>query len=31
VHILNRGRVVHTASPEALREDREIKTRFLGV
>ena len=31
LHILNRGRVVHTASPEALREDREVKARFLGV
>jgi branched-chain amino acid transport system ATP-binding protein len=31
LHILNRGRVVHTASPEALREDREMKARFLGV
>jgi hypothetical protein len=28
---VNRGRVVHTASPAALREDPEIKARFLGV
>lgn len=31
LHILNRGRVVHVASPEALREDREVKARLLGV
>ena len=31
VHVLNRGRVVHSSTPEELSENEEIKSRFLGV
>ncbi len=31
VHILSRGRVVHSSSPQELSDDDEIKARFLGV
>ncbi|MEE9275741.1 MAG: ATP-binding cassette domain-containing protein [bacterium] len=31
VHILNRGRVVHSSSPAELSENEEVKARFLGV
>jgi branched-chain amino acid transport system ATP-binding protein len=31
IHILNRGRIVHSSSPEALAKDTEIRSRFLGV
>lgn len=31
VHILNRGRVVHSSSPAELDGNREVKARFLGV
>lgn len=31
VHILNRGRVVHSSSPKELDGDHEVKARFLGV
>lgn len=31
VHILSRGRIVHSSTPEALRENEEIKARYLGL
>ena len=31
VHVLNRGRVVHSSTPEDLAANEEIKSRFLGV
>jgi branched-chain amino acid transport system ATP-binding protein len=31
IHILSRGCVVYSSSPEELQENKEIKTRFLGV
>lgn len=31
VHVLNRGRVVHSSTPEELAANEEIKSRFLGV
>ena len=31
VHILNRGRVVHSSSPAELAENEGVKARFLGV
>ncbi|MBI3026101.1 MAG: ATP-binding cassette domain-containing protein, partial [Candidatus Tectomicrobia bacterium] len=31
VHILNRGRVVHSSSPAELDGNHEVKARFLGV
>ncbi len=31
VHVLSRGRIVHSSSPTALWENEEIKARYLGV
>jgi branched-chain amino acid transport system ATP-binding protein len=31
VHILSRGRIVHSSSPQALWENEEIKRRYLGL
>ncbi len=31
VHVLNRGRVVHSSTPGELADNEEIKSRFLGV
>ena len=31
VHVLNRGLVVHSSTPEELAANEEIKSRFLGV
>lgn len=31
VHILSRGRIVHSSSSQALRENEEIKRRYLGL
>jgi branched-chain amino acid transport system ATP-binding protein len=31
VHILSRGRIVHSSSPQALWENEEIKKRYLGL
>ncbi len=31
VHVLSRGRIVHSGPPAALREDDEVKSRYLGV
>ncbi len=31
VHILSRGRIVHSSAPQALWENEEIKARYLGL
>jgi branched-chain amino acid transport system ATP-binding protein len=31
VHVLSRGRIVHSGSPQALWENQEIKARYLGL
>ena len=31
VHVLSRGRIVHSSSPQALWENEEIKARYLGL
>ena len=31
VHILSRGRIVHSSAPQALWENEEIKRRYLGL
>ena len=31
LHIVSRGRIVHSSSPEALDKDTEIRSRFLGT
>lgn len=31
VHVLNRGRIVYSATPAELRANEEIKTRYLGI
>ncbi len=31
VHVLSRGRIVHTSSPAALLANEEVKSRFLGL
>jgi branched-chain amino acid transport system ATP-binding protein len=31
VHVMSKGRIVHSSVPAALWENQEIKTRFLGV
>ena len=31
VHILSRGRIVHSSSPQALWENEEVKARYLGL
>jgi branched-chain amino acid transport system ATP-binding protein len=31
LHILSRGRIVHSSSPEELDKDQEVKLRYLGV
>jgi branched-chain amino acid transport system ATP-binding protein len=31
VHVMSKGKIVHSSEPAALWENQEIKTRFLGV
>ena len=31
VHVLSRGQIVHSGTPEALMRNDEVKTRYLGV
>ena len=31
VHVLSRGRIVHSCAPEALIADEDVKSRFLGL
>jgi branched-chain amino acid transport system ATP-binding protein len=31
VHVLSRGRIVHSGSPAALRDDEHVKSHYLGV
>jgi branched-chain amino acid transport system ATP-binding protein len=31
VHVMSKGRIVHSSEPAALWENQEVKTRFLGV
>jgi len=31
VHVLSRGRIVHSSSPAELVANEEVKTRFLGL
>jgi branched-chain amino acid transport system ATP-binding protein len=31
VHVLSRGRIVHSATPQALAANEEIKSRYLGI
>jgi branched-chain amino acid transport system ATP-binding protein len=31
VHVLSKGRIVHSSAPEALWANEEVKTRYLGV
>jgi ABC-type branched-subunit amino acid transport system ATPase component len=31
VHVLNRGRVVHSSSPAELLANEDVKSRFLGL
>jgi branched-chain amino acid transport system ATP-binding protein len=31
VHVLSRGRIVHSGTPAALRADEEVKSRYLGL
>ena len=31
VHILSRGRIVHSSAPQALWKNEEIKARYLGL
>jgi branched-chain amino acid transport system ATP-binding protein len=31
VHVMSKGKIVHSSTPAALWDDQEIKTRFLGV
>jgi ABC-type branched-subunit amino acid transport system ATPase component len=31
VHVLSRGRIVHSGPPAALDRDSEAKARYLGV
>ena len=31
VHVLNRGRIVHSSSPAELLADEDVKSRFLGL
>jgi branched-chain amino acid transport system ATP-binding protein len=31
VHVLSRGRIVHSSAPQALWENEEIKGRYLGL
>jgi branched-chain amino acid transport system ATP-binding protein len=31
VHVLSRGRIVHSCSPQALWENEEIKSKYLGL
>jgi branched-chain amino acid transport system ATP-binding protein len=31
IHVLNRGMIVHSSTPEELSENKEVRTRFLGV
>ena len=31
IHILSRGQIVHSSSPDELEGDKEIRQRFLGV
>ena len=31
VHVVSRGRIVHSCAPSALWADEEIKARYLGL
>ena len=31
VHVLNRGRIVHSSAPHELMGDEDVKSRYLGV
>jgi ABC-type branched-subunit amino acid transport system ATPase component len=31
VYIMSKGQVVHQATPAELRDDHEVKSRFLGI
>jgi branched-chain amino acid transport system ATP-binding protein len=31
VHVVSRGRIVHSGAPRALRDDAETKARYLGL
>ena len=31
VHVMSKGKIVYSSSPEALWDNQEIKARFLGV
>ena len=31
IHILNRGRIVHSSTPDELDENEEVRQRFLGI
>jgi ABC-type branched-subunit amino acid transport system ATPase component len=31
VHVLSRGRIVHSSSPAELVANEEVKSRFLGL
>ena len=31
VHVLSRGRIVHSGTPAALWADEEVKSRYLGL
>jgi branched-chain amino acid transport system ATP-binding protein len=31
IHVLSRGRIVHSSSPQALWENEEIKSKYLGL
>ena len=31
IHVLSRGRIVHSCAPDALWNDAEVKTRYLGL
>jgi ABC-type branched-subunit amino acid transport system ATPase component len=31
VHVLSRGRIVHSSVPEALWHNQEVKARYLGM
>ncbi len=31
VHVLNRGRIVHSSAPHELMTNEDVKSRYLGV
>jgi ABC-type branched-subunit amino acid transport system ATPase component len=31
VHVLNRGRIVHSSEPQALWDNEEVKSLYLGL